>query len=237
MFQAVRHWWHERDGGRLARLFAFEFTVVVAGVLTAQALANWVSNRSQDRAVAEENARVRYEIGRARQNARVWLAATPCLEERLNDIIRKASSQGQLSPDELNAPRFIGFTVEPLAPDIDRPFRDRFGMTAVDNYTAISSVSQGIVDAYRDVRRYWDRFALLDPALGPSSAADQATVRDVAVQARSQVRRLQLQAANIESAAGRLGIAPLTSNAESGAALPVENCSEIWATGQIWREP
>jgi len=236
LFQTVRHWFQGERGRRVARLFLFEFTVVVAGVLTAQALANWVGSRTEARAVSEENERVRYEIGRARQNARIWLAAAPCLEDRLNDIIRKAPLEGQLDAAELNAPRFLGFIVEGLSPDINRAFRDRYGVITVDNYAAISSASNAIVDVYREMRRDWDRFALLDPALGPPSPADRATVRDVAVQVRSQLRRLRSQAEITEESADRLGIAPLTSDAEYGFASPVKSCDEIWRTGQIWRE-
>ena len=77
MFQAVRRWWGSGRGKVTTRLFLFEFVVVVAGVFTAQALASWLSDRAEDRAIHEENERIRFEIGRARQNALVWLAATP----------------------------------------------------------------------------------------------------------------------------------------------------------------
>ena len=51
MFHAVRQWWGSGRGKITARLFAFEFLVVVAGVLTAQALANWVADRADQRAI------------------------------------------------------------------------------------------------------------------------------------------------------------------------------------------
>ena len=236
MFQSVRHWWHEGSGGRLARLCAFEFMVVVAGVLTAQALANWVSDRSERGAVRAENERIRYEIGRARQNARVWMAAAPCLEGRVEGIIRKASSEEGLNPDELKLPEVIGYTIGPISPDIDRAFRSQYPVAIVDTYGSTSSASTMIVEIYRNVRRDWDRFALMDPDLGPSSAADRATVRDIGVQIRSQLRRLQAQAQSIEQSAARLRIDPLTSGAAVGKAAPIKECSEIWRTGRIWRE-
>ena len=236
MFQAVRRWWRSGRRKNATRLFLFEFLVVVVGVLTAQGLADWVSERSEARAVRAENARIRYEIGRARQNARVWIAATPCLEERVDQVIRKAASTGRLSPEELNLPRFIGYTVGLVSPDIDRAFRSSYSVRMVDTYGGISSSSVSLVDTYRDVRQDWDRFALLDPALGPSSAADRATVRDIGVQIRSKLRRLRAQAEDIDRTAGRLGIDPLTSDAEVGTAAPVKNCAEIWREGRIWHE-
>jgi len=92
MFQAVRNWWGSGRGKVTLRLFLFEFVVVVAGVLTAQALANWVADRAEMRAVNEEDKRVRYEIGRARQVARVWAAATPCLVQRVERVAREATT-------------------------------------------------------------------------------------------------------------------------------------------------
>ena len=59
MFHTVRRWWGNERGKVTTRLFLFEFVVVVAGVLTAQALASWVTDRVERRAVNEEDERVR----------------------------------------------------------------------------------------------------------------------------------------------------------------------------------
>ncbi len=236
MFHAVRLWWEKGHGRTTLRLFLFEFLVVVVGVLTAQGLANWVADRSEQRAVYEEEKRVRYEIGRARQVARLWSASTPCLIERVELVARQASTGESVGANELKVPRFIGYGVEPLSPDMNREFHDRLGNERVDNYAVVSSASATLIDTYRDLRRGWDRFALLDPALGSSSAADRATVRDVAVQLRSQLDLIRASAEMIESTAARLEIPPLKSGADFGAVMPVTNCSEIWRTGRIWRE-
>lgn len=234
MFQTVRHWWQGGRGKVTARLFVFEFLVVVAGVLTAQALANWVADRAEQRAVSDEDKRVRYEIGRARHVARIWSVATPCLIERVERVARQASTNDPIDPAEVRVPRFIGYTVEPFSPDMNREFHDRLGNERVDNYAVVTAASVTLVDTYRDLRRGWDRFALLDPALGQSSATDRTTVRDVAVQLRSQLELIGTSAAMIESTAKNLGIPPLTSGADFGAVTPVRTCGEIWRTGRIW---
>ncbi|WP_308515083.1 hypothetical protein [Sphingomonas flavescens] len=236
MFHAVRHWWGSGRGKVTARLFAFEFLVVVAGVLTAQGLANWVSDRAEQRAIGEEDKRVRYEIGRARQVARIWSAATPCLVARVESIARHAAAADPVDTKELRVPQFIGYTVEPFSPDMNREFHDRFGNDRVDNYAVVITGTGGLVDSYRAVRRGWDRFALLDPSLGATSPADRATVRDVAVQVRSQLDQIRASAAMVEATAARLGIAPITSGADFGSAGPVGGCNEIWQTGRIWRD-
>ena len=235
MFHTVRHWW--TGGGKVtAQLFLFEFLVVVAGVLTAQGLANWVADRAEQRAVNEEDKRVRYEIGRTRQVARIWAAATPCLVDRVETIARLASSSDPLDPGELKVPLFIGYIVEPYSSDMMREFHDRFGSERIDNYAVVTSSSGALLNTYRDVRRGWARFALLDPAFGPPSAADRATVRDVAIQVRSQLDLIGTLAEMIESTAARLEIPPLTSDADYGAVGPVSNCHEIWRSGRIWHE-
>lgn len=236
MFQTVRHWWGSGRGKVTARLFVFEFAVVVVGVLTAQALANWVADRTEQRAVSAEDDRVRYEIGRARQVGRVWSAAIPCLRDRAEHVARQASGSNPLSQDDLRVPRFIGYTVEPFSPDMNRESHDRLGNERVDNYAVVASASDTMVKTYREVRGGWDRFALLDPALGPPSAADRATVRDIAVQLRSKLDLIRSSAQMIELTAARLGIPPLTSGADFGSVVPVRNCSEIWSNGRIWSE-
>ena len=236
MFRSVRHWWGSGGGKVSARLFAFEFVVVVAGVLTAQALASWVAGRADQRAVTEEDRRVRYEIGRARQVAGVWSAAVPCLVQRVESVARQAATTAPIDAADLKAPRFFGYTVEPFSSEMGREFHARFGNERVDNYAVVISASATILDTYREVRRGWDRFALLDPALGLPSEADRTTVRDVAVQMRSQLELIGTAADLIDSTAANLGIAPLTSDADFGAVVPVEECREIWRTGRIWRE-
>ena len=236
MFHSVRNWWGNGSGKVALRLFLFEFLVVVAGVLTAQVLASWVADRSEQQAVKEEDRRVRYEIGRTRQVARIWTAAAPCLVDRVERVARLASTADSVDASDLKMPRFIGYTVEPYSSDMNREFHDRFGNERVDNYAVVMAASVTIVNTYRDVRRGWDRLALLDPALGQSSAEDRSTVRDVAVQLRSQLELIRTSAEMIELTAATLQIPPLVSGADFGAVAPVTNCGEIWRTGRIWRE-
>ena len=236
MFHAIRQWWGNGRGKVTIGCFLFVVALVVAGVLTAQALASWVTDRVEQRAVNEEDKRVRYEIGRARQVARIWSASVPCLVERVESIARQASINGPVDVGDLKPPRFIGYTVEPLSPDMNREFHDRFGNERVDNYIVVASASATLLNTYRDVRTGWNRFALLDPALGQPSAADRTTVRDVAVQLRSQLELIRTAAEMIETTAAGLDIPPLKSAADFGAVVPVTNCNEVWSAGQIWRE-
>lgn len=236
MFHAVRLWWSGGRGKVTVRLFLFEFVVVVAGVLTAQSLANWVSARHEDRAIREENERVRYEIGRARQVARIWMKAAPCLLERVDTVIRRSSSGGVLDAGQSATPLFIGYSVEPLKEDMRRAFGERFGVAQVDNYALVSTTAQSIGDSFNLVRLGWDRFALMDSSLGPVTQADRAAVKDAAIQVRAHLGRIKYRVGWIESTADRLGIPARTSDANMGSARPVTNCNQIWQSGQVWRE-
>ena len=236
MFQTVRHWWGTGRGKVTARLFAFEFVVVVAGILTAQALADWSADRAKRRAVDAEHKRIIYDIGHVRQAARIWLAAAPCLEQRVEQILLKAGRGEAISPQELRLPLFRGYTVERPSGDMLLAFRDRYVLTDVDDYTLLVALSQNIVNGYQSVRQEWDRFGLADPAFGPISPSDRAAVRDAAIQARSQLRRLQEQARLAEEAGARLRIAP-ERKLGIGVVEPIQQCGEIWRSGRIWREP
>lgn len=236
MFRAVRQWWGSGRAKATARLFLFELCVVVIGVLIAQGIANWVSARAEMRAIAEENERVRYEIGRARNTAQVWLAATPCLIERVEAVIRTTNAGGPLRPEDFDAPRFTGYTVEPLSDDMHRSLLARYGVVVIDNYGLLSGATAALNDHAQDVRRDWGRFALLDPSLGAASPADRATVRDVAVQVRFGLQRIEQLAGTIDMTAAALDIPPSRSDAVGGSITPVRDCSEIWRTGRIWSE-
>ena len=236
MFHAVRLWWSGGRGKVTFRLFLFEFLVVVAGVLTAQSLANWVTAQQEDRAIREENERVRYEIGRARQVARIWMKAAPCLLERVDAVIRASSSGGELDAGQSATPLFLGYSVEPLNEDMRRAFGERFGVALVDNYALISTTSQSVGESFNLIRLGWDRFALMDSSLGPVAPADRAAVKDAAVQVRAHLARIKYRVGWIESTADRLGIPALTSDANMGSAQPVTNCGQIWQSGRVWGE-
>lgn len=90
MFQAVRESLAAalpRRGKRLAALFAFEFVVVLLGVLAAQVVQNWAREREVRRETLEARQRLERGYGDAIQFAAVWTAAMPCLRERVGEIM------------------------------------------------------------------------------------------------------------------------------------------------------
>ena len=104
MFRAVREWWDIGRWRRPARLFAFEFVVVMAGVLAAQALQSWGAERS-------DRARGATQVAAARQNLQslgatigFWTRHGPCLREHVRRVATVAGSGGSLVHQEIGRP-------------------------------------------------------------------------------------------------------------------------------------
>lgn len=104
MFRAVRHWWDSGRGKVTARLFLFEFVVVMAGVLAAQGLQSWLAGRADDRegeallAAATANGK---DIGRA---ANYWGRHGQCLRNHVDDIARHAVAGRSMTNEEIGRP-------------------------------------------------------------------------------------------------------------------------------------
>jgi hypothetical protein len=237
MFRTVRHWWSEGSGQHTARLFVFEFVVVVAGVLVAQSLGEWMHDRETDRQVTEENARVEYQIGRTQQFDRVWSVAAPCFRERILSMIAAIDS-GQRYPDDyLTLPALAGYTVEPVSPAIALPMRDKYGAKRMEDFFSANIIAESGLTGAKDLRDQWTKFAVLNPRYGTLEGADRASMRTAGAQALRDLGRIQLDAASLETLGTRLRIAPIASADGLGgqAIFPAHNCDEIWRTGNIAR--
>ena len=237
MFRTVRHWWFEGNGQHTARLFVFEFVVVVAGVLVAQSLGEWMHDREIDRQVTEENARVEYQIGRTQQFDRVWSVAAPCFRERMLSMIAAIDS-GQRYPDDyLTLPALAGYTVEPVSPAIALPMRDKYGAKRMEDFFAANGIAGSGLSAARDLGDQWTKFAVLNPRYGTLDGADRASMRTAGAQALRDLGRIQLDAASLKTLGTGLRIAPIASADGHGgqAIFPAHNCDEIWRSGNIGR--
>ena len=83
----------------------------------------------------------------------------------------------------------------------------------------------------------WELFRLLDPAYGPPSVADRATVRLAAAEILADLRNVDIAADySLEIARGNPVTRRSSFNLESNV-LPVRNCSEVWANGTAYRKP
>ena len=235
MFHAVRQWWSGGRGKVTARLFLFELVVVTLGVMLAQGLSDWNSNRSIQRQVEEERARLDFEVGRSYQAALVWKAAIPCLRDRVDLMLRAVSTDATLQPADTEFPRSGAYSVEVISGDMARPFRDRYGSERTDIYALAINTGEAIDATVADIRSEWAKFELLGTDVGALNDADRATLRSAGVRIRWLLRLLADRQVRIEEIAQQLGIKPIG----SGKALaipdvPIRQCAEIWRNGHIW---
>lgn len=237
MFRTVRHWWFEGNGQHTARLFVFEFVVVVAGVLVAQSLGEWIHDRDIDRQVTDENARVEYQIGRTQQFNKLQRVAAPCLRERMLSMIAAIDSGQRYSDDYLTLPRLGGYTVEPVSPAVNLPMRDKYGAKHMEDFFLANVIAESGLTAAKDLGDQWTKFALLNPRYGTLEGADRASMRAAGAQALRDLGRIQLDAVSLETLGKGLGITPITSadGRRGQAVFPAHNCDEIWRTGSIGR--
>lgn len=86
MFRLVRHWWQDGTGKNTARLFVFELTVVVAGILIALGAEQQVSDWHWQSEVRDSDRRIRQEVSHNLVNAYERLAINNCQEQRLAEL-------------------------------------------------------------------------------------------------------------------------------------------------------
>lgn len=237
MFQAVRKWWSSGKAGSAVRLFLFEFSVVVVGVLAAQSLANWVTDRELRRQVEEESRRLRFEAGRARHTALVWKAALPCMQAQADRLVRIAGQDPRpaLQDTEIRRPNWLLYSVEPFTPGVEQAFRARYGDDLHDQYYLLMSLTQFTNKVSQDIAEQWAIFGFLAPDMGQLSASELAAIRAGGVKLRWLLRSMQDRQESIYRVSERMGIAPISSgNTLIIPDTPVTDCAEIWRNGQIW---
>lgn len=228
MFRAARDWFGSGRGRHTVRLFIFELTVVTLGVLIAQ----WVQGLAQQRAAVahmeDDRARARHQLLRVHLIAKDWLAAVPCLDQRMTEIM---TGTGPGDHARLARPSLInpGYT----QPDddsmvlIDRKYGHReagvlVGMTV--NANNIRNVSAKIIES-------WGKFALVDSIYGPAQPGDRAAARSAAADIKTQLHSGTIIAKDIDRRLSSIGVG--ASDDENPELGPAHSCAAIWRSGRM----
>jgi hypothetical protein len=227
MFRTVRHWWSDGSGQHTARLFAFEFLVVVAGVLVAQGLSNYAQHRADFAQMEEERARVRYEMETAYSLNESWNRAIPCLNKRLTDVMMGSA----LTSAELRRPSMPTPNYSPPDREALNLMERTYGVAeknlmkaATDNIQSLSMRDEFIVSS-------WGRLMLLDPANGPISPEDRLQARLAAADIKGHLRSMEvITSAGLEIYRG-LGLR--ARNNDSPDTGPANSCAAIWKSRRI----
>ena len=227
MFHAVREWW---SGGRVKRtlgLFAFEFGVVVAGVLVAQAAAGYVDDRSDRNRMRNAWVVSRKQVAAASFVALGWQRAAQCLDARMDQIMRSAARGEEVPPSQLARPSMRGARM--LLPDDESMLllaRLHGDLQAVElrrasgNMETLMAHTDGIAQA-------WEGLILIDPRFGPVSDDDRAQARLSAARIKAHLTGLRINAGNLVESAQRLGL-----GAETNGLRLIRNCDDLWKSGQ-----
>ena len=199
MFHAVRQWWNGGRGKVTLRLFGFEFLVVVAGVLAAQGLANWVSaraDREQGRRLFDD---ARESARQVDQTFAYWDRFAPCLRGHVAAISRAAANGESMTGDEIGRPA----VPRPIEPQLSADDWSKIAMVATpEQAKALHDVldTANVHNNYAiEMVRQWSSFRLLDPSLGAASPEDRSRVRAAATQVDNTLRWMMYRRA--ESAA------------------------------------
>jgi len=228
VFQTVRHWWTGGRGKVTARLFLFEFVVVVLGVLVAQWIAESASRRE---AVDEmESEKLAYEgtIASAVSIANGWKIAARCLDQRMTKIMRLTTENKPIEGALLERPGLWNF--DDASRISDRSFlllEARYGKPTAWEFGRIANNIERIDQRILAVSDAWSAMAQIDPGNGAPREADRQEVRKAASRIKSALVGLNINADNIIDAGRILGIRADTSSPGQ----PVANCEEMWRIG------
>jgi hypothetical protein len=221
MFRTVRHWWSEGSGQHTARLFVFEFVVVVAGVLVAQGLGNWIQQQADIREGRTLLAVAQLFVRSSNERANYWIRHANCVRSHIDDISRAAAAGQALSSDA------IGYATMPAvrSPDFTQDQLDKLALVMGDKRTRALQRFELIDGLATDdstvISNEWTKLRLLDPSLGMPSAEDRAQVRLAAIVLDSRFAYLFGHAELVRQAIATTGM-PLTDG--EPASLRVDRC-------------
>jgi hypothetical protein len=193
MFKAVRGSFRGRRLQRTARLFAFEFVVVVAGVLVAQGLADWVRDRT-DRADGRRLAVEATDQARGYQRSlNFWAKFGPCVRSHVADIARAASTGRSLTAVEIGRPALPSGDAGAFDSEDWRKIRQVVPKDRADALLVIDRTVQTYNDFISDTARQWALFRVIDSSVGRPSDEDRSRVRQAAAIIDNNIRWMMFQ--------------------------------------------
>lgn len=237
MFKAVREVFGGLRGRRwrvLARLFLFEFTVVVLGVLAAQAAQDWPREREAKAFAQAELIRLTQGYYDARGTGEIWRRATPCLRTGVETVMLAAAA-GETPPARyLLRPRLFETESDDASPDTWRRITAILGDQSTFALADARRRAVGMVQYEQVLLREWEKFRLLDPAFGTSSERDRAMAREAGIAILIALRNMDIAVLNLDEMSRFFSLpdpAPLDTALDG---TPVENCDQIWRDGRIY---
>jgi hypothetical protein len=195
-----------RRWDRTLRLFAFEFVVVVAGVLAAQGLQSWAAERSQRSSGELLLTGARQNVQSFGSSLAFWTSSGPCLRAHVRRIAAVASSGGTLTQREIGRPALPAVPVTSWTEEgRERALRV---VSAIEfaRYIGVNATAQNVNEAEQEIGREWAALRLIDPALGAPLAEDRSRVRQAAAAIDSRIGYILYTREQTGRLAAQLGI-------------------------------
>lgn len=206
MFRAVREWWDVGRWRRPARLFAFEFVVVMAGVLAAQALQSWGAERS-------DRARGATQVAAAKQNVQslgatigFWTRHGPCLREHVRRVATVAGSGGSLVHQKIGRPALPLVPLTSWTEDGRQHALLAVSENELNGLILLNGTATTVSDVQSEIGHEWATFRLIDPEMGIASAEDRSRVRQAAALIDNRIGYLIYAKAQLDRVAGSIGM-------------------------------
>ncbi|RDC60918.1 hypothetical protein HME9302_02135 [Alteripontixanthobacter maritimus] len=185
MFLTAREWFRKRSEvhprgrkRRIAKLFVFEFTIVVLGVLAAQMLQNQVVQNTEIRRGNTVASQMEQAALHFAAIANVGQRNESCFRERLTRLSTVNRLNERMSVNALGRPNLSGV------------YEFEWGSAAFREASkarghVFTSKAQQLVGVFEDYDRLaaqiennWRTVGLLDPSNGPLSVQDRAEIRN-----------------------------------------------------------
>lgn len=233
MFRAIRNWRFSGKARHWAGLFAFEFIVVVLGVLTAQAVANWSRDRTALRDMLANKGRADAQIAFLAATSIAYGRVIPCMDRRIIGVMKDASDARQVDPRILIRPVLWSLPYNELTGESLLILRATFGNDVSENYERIAEDvvrSNQLVDS---LARDWEALSIISSDSGTVGPGDRQEARILASRMRSTLRSLGKMSGNIGYRSRNLGIVPTLGPSQR---LP-EGCADLWRWNSILYDP
>lgn len=235
MFAAIREKlvgaWVKLRQGSLAKLFVFEFVVVMLGVLAAQWVADEARERADFRDMEEARARADLEMADAAYVAQGWTLVAPCMTEDIDAMLRAVLAEQEVAATSLKRPRLFTTVVMPLREQTKLLIRARYGDDVAYRYGRIERLGGRLNVQVETMLDEWGKLAILDPSFDTRTVGGRRRAVDTLIAIRSHLETLASVADGIINVADEMGLEP-TVLGETGRL--VGSCEEFREVGEMF---
>ncbi|WP_265563463.1 hypothetical protein [Sphingomicrobium arenosum] len=217
----------------IAALFAFEFVVVLAGVLAAQGLQNWVREREMQQDLEATTAYYEGELADVHAGALMWQAALPCLTDRVELVMNQAAQGIAVDAELLRPLRLSRAWVEPLSQDMAGRLEREQGAVLTSAQAVIAEYGNRTADNAKAAQRLWSQLRRGSTAYGPPGPADFVAVRETGSELLALLDEIAIGSGSLIEVAAEIGVEPSDYALGERAHRPVRDCAELWARGSM----